>query len=452
MIAYRARLVRPVSAPDISDGVVVVDGDRVAWVGPAARAPAGEFRDLGDVVLGPGLVNAHTHLDLTATRGLLDGLGFREWIRTLTTMKREAGSADLFLDSARAGIREGLRHGVTTYADTSDNDAALRAMRELGVRGIAYREVFGPEPELALPRLEELQGHVADMRSLETPLVRVGVSPHAPYSVCDGLYKAVAAWARAERLPIAVHIAEGTAETRLVRDADGEWAEYLVQQRGIPVSPRGRSPVALLEACDLLGTQTLLIHCVHVDEGDIATIARHDCGVAHCPRSNAWFRHGASPIAALRAAGVRVGIGTDSVAVRDGMDVSIEAEASAQLHAPSGPVGALASGAPAAGTSLRSADLVRWCTLDSARALGLDLLVGSIEVGKQADLAAFPHPPRTPYAVSVIDRTHDATLVTVAGAELVRDGRIVRPDNGLAARMGAHHARLAEWRSRNTSG
>ena len=249
-----------------------------------------------------------------------------------------------------------------------------------------------------------------------------------------------------------MHIAESPAESRLVRDADGAWADYLTRNRGIAVTPRGRSPVALLEACDVLGGQTLLIHCVQVDAGDIATIARHDCGVAHCPRSNAWFRHGASPIAALRAAGVRVGIGTDSVAAYDGMDLIAEAEASAHLLEVAVHANALSGQAHAMRAAPRAADVLRWCTLDSARALGLDTLVGSLEAGKQADLAAFPNPPRTPYAAQVMDRTHDADFVAVAGAELVRGGRILRPDNGLAAQMSAHQVRLAEWRSRNTSG
>lgn len=447
MIAYRASVVRPVTAPDIANGAVVVDGDRIAWVGAAPQAPAAEVRDLGDVALGPGLVNAHAHLDLTLTRGLLDGLGFFDWIRALVAMKREVGSAALFTDSARAGIREGLRHGVTTVADTSDNDAALLAMRAERVRGVCYREVFGPDPAHDRPMLEALQAQVADMRALETALVRVGVSPHAPFSVSDPLYRAVAAWAREEGLPVAVHIAESPGESRLVRDADGEWASYLRDLRGLAVVPRGRSPVALLESCDVLGQRTLLIHCVHVDDADIATIAQHDCGVAHCPRSNAWFRHGASPVAALRAAGVRVGLGTDSVALFDGMDLLAEAEASA--HLPAQPPSASGS---AGATAARAADLLRWATIDSAAALGLDTRIGSLEVGKQADLAAFPLPPRTAYAASVADRTHDAAFVAVAGTELVRDSRIVFPDNGLTERNAVHRTRLMEWRARNTTG
>ena len=156
-IAYRAAVVRPVSSPDISSGVVVVEGDRIAWVGPAAKSPKAEVRDLGDVVLMPGIVNAHTHLDLTVFRGQLDGLGFVQWVRTLSLAKkaiRESPSTygaykhanDLFLDSSRAGIEEGLLRGVTTFADTTDNDAPFRAMLDMGVRGIAFREVFGPDP------------------------------------------------------------------------------------------------------------------------------------------------------------------------------------------------------------------------------------------------------------------------------------------------------------------
>lgn len=444
MIAYRASVVRPVAAPDIPDGAVVVHGDRIAWVGAASQAPAAELNDLGAVVLGPGLVNAHTHLDLTLTRGLLGGLGFLDWIRTVTRLKR-AASAELLFDSALAGIHEGLRHGVTTYADTSDNDAALRAMASAGVRGVTYREVFGPDPAVASAMLHALQQHVAAMRSIAPALVRVGISPHAPYSVSDALYRAAAHWARVERLPMAVHIAESEDETLLVREGRGEFAGFL-RSRGIDVAPRSRSPIALLDACGVLEADPLLIHCVQVDDTDIASIARHDCGVAHCPRSNAAFRHGTSPAAALRAAGIRIAIGTDSVALLDGMDPLAEATVAARL------AGAAAAAAPPAmAGSHGAAALLRWVSLDSARALGIDSQVGSLEAGKQADLAAFPLPPRTPYAASVMDRTHDAVFVAVAGQVLVRNGRILRSANGLEGRLDAHRKALMEWRRRDTN-
>ena len=466
VIAYRAALVRPISGPDIANGAVVVDGDRIAWVGPVAGAPKGaDVRDLGDVILMPGIVNAHTHLDLTAFRGQLNGLGFFHWVRTLSLGKKAIRdtpsnfgayktASELFLDSARAGIEEGLLHGITTYADTADNDAPFRAMLDMGVRGIAYREVFGPDPKQCDASLAQLQRDVAVMRALATDRVRVGVSPHSPISVSDALFRATSSWARWEQLPMAVHLAESAEETELVVRAEGDYADFL-RGRQIPVAPRGRSPVAVLDKCGALHAQTLLIHCVQVNEVDVAVIARNDCSVAHCPRSNAWFSHGASPIAAIRAARIRVGIGTDSVASNAGMNVLAEAESSAHLIASS--IGTSAPSGSAAASAARGSlsgnqEIARWVTLESARALGLEAHIGSLEPGKHADLAAFAIPPRTPLAAHGIDKAQDARFVTVAGRELVRNGRLVAPDAGLAERMARASTALAQWRVANPVG
>jgi 5-methylthioadenosine/S-adenosylhomocysteine deaminase len=385
-----------VSGPDIESGTVVVDGDIISWVGPRALAPPGRDVELGDVILAPGLVNAHTHLDLTVMRGRFGGLSFFEWIRALTAA-RAGLSAEQLLDSARGGIREGLLAGITTYADTTPGDAPFEAMLELGVRGIAYREVFGPDPRQCEASMAGLREAVAAMRARETPLVRVGLSPHAAYSVSDELFTAVADFARSESLPIATHVAESEDESQLVSNGDGVFAVFL-RGRDITVNPRGRTPVDVLERRSVLGPNALLIHCIRCDERDIVTIAKHRCGVATCPMSNRYFGHGAAPVAAMRDANVRVGAGSDSMASNDRMDVLREAR--------------LALGAGA-----REREVWELATLGGARALGLDHVISSLEAGKQADLAAFPRgaDPGGPTR---------ASFVAVAGRVLVEDGQL----------------------------
>jgi 5-methylthioadenosine/S-adenosylhomocysteine deaminase len=385
-----------VSGPDIESGTVVVEGDIITWVGPRALAPPGRDVELGDVILAPGLVNAHTHLDLTVMRGRFGGLSFFEWVRALTAARAEL-SAEQLLDSARAGIREGLLAGITTYADTTPGDAPFEAMRELGVRGIAYREVFGPDPGQCAASMEELRRAVAAMRARETPLVRVGVSPHAPYSVSDELFSAVADFARSDGLPLATHVAESEDESQLVSNGDGAFAVFL-RGRDIIVNPRGRTPVDVLERRGVLGPNALLIHCIRCDERDIVTIAKHRCGVATCPMSNRYFGHGAAPVAAMRDANIRVGVGSDSMASNDRMDMLREAR--------------LALGAGA-----REREVWELATLGGARALGLDHVISSLEAGKQADLAAFPRgaDPGGPTR---------ASFVAVAGRVLVEDGQL----------------------------
>lgn len=393
---YNARVVRPVSGPDVENGTVVVEGDRIAYVGPRAVAPPGRDVELGDVILSPGLVNAHTHLDLTALRGRFDSLRFFEWIRALTAARASMSPAEL-LESARAGIREGLLAGVTTYADTAPNDAPFEAMRELGVRGIAYREVFGPDPAQCEASMDVLRAAVGAMRAGETSLVRVGVSPHAPYSVSDELFGAVAAFARTERLPLATHIAESEDESLLVSAGQGAFAAFLMG-RGIAVAPRGRTPIGVLERYGVLDANALLIHCVRCDARDIAAIAQHGCGVATCPVSNQILGHGTAPVAALLDARVRVGVGSDSMASNVRMDILDEARQ-----------------AVGAGAGEHAA----WelATLGGARALRLDDVIGSLEVGKAADLAAFPR-------AADLRAPARATFVAVAGCVLVSGGAL----------------------------
>lgn len=146
MIRYRARWVVPISSAPIAHGVVAVDGDRIAFVGEHHEGPQGDDIDLGDVLLMPGLVNAHCHLELTAMRGFLEDLDFRRWIVRLTGARRAVLDRDALLDSARHGLAEGVRAGITTYGDTCDSGVVMQAMREAGVRGVMYQEVFGPDP------------------------------------------------------------------------------------------------------------------------------------------------------------------------------------------------------------------------------------------------------------------------------------------------------------------
>ena len=173
MIRYRARYVLPVAAPPVVDhGVVAVNGDRHCHRRVATSAPGGTAVDLGNALLLPGLVNTHTHLELTAMRGFLEDLDFRSWILRLTTAKRAVLSRDMLLDAARYGIAEGLRHGITTFADTCDSGVAFDAMRERGVRGIMYQEVFGPDPAQCATSLAELREKIDRLRPNAGPPTR----------------------------------------------------------------------------------------------------------------------------------------------------------------------------------------------------------------------------------------------------------------------------------------
>ena len=449
---YSASWVLPIAAPPLKDGAVCVDGERIILVGPRADvvAMAGEARHvhLGHAALLPGLVNAHSHLELTAMRGFLEGLDFREWLRTLTEARRDVMDADALLDSARHGLGEALRNGITTCADTAESIAPLTAMHEMGTRGIGYLEVFGPDPMQCPGAITGLRTRVTASRASDTALVRTGVSPHAPYTVSAALFRAVAAYARDESLPVAVHIAESEAETMFVREGAGPFAERL-RARGIAVAPQARTPIKLLHDTNVLTVSPLLIHTIHVDDDDLAMIAAEGATIVHCPISNAKLGQGVAPLDRILNARVATGLGTDSVASNDRMDILGEARQATLFQA-------IAQRKPDALSAHAALDLA---TRGGARALGLDSRIGTLEPSKDADLVAFPldQPDAIPLYDPVVTLIHvlggapRASLVVVAGKELVRDGQLVTQDAGLEARMADIGARLMQWRAQRAT-
>ncbi|HVH67896.1 MAG TPA: amidohydrolase family protein [Gemmatimonadales bacterium] len=391
MLRISARSVHPVTAPPIEDGAVLVDDHgTIAAVGPETLVPnPPDARRLAfpDASVVPGLVNTHTHFELTHLAGKNKQREFAVWIRAIRALK-DATTPEQFDRAAERGVRAAWAAGVTCVADTGSTGAPFAALARLGGRGIYYQEVFGPDPAKCATSMAELETALERLRPLCSDRVRLGVSPHAPYTVSEPLYRAVAGLARREELPLALHLAESRAETELVRDGGGPLAEAL-RARGIPVTARRCSPVQYLLQLGVLERATgwLCIHCIQVDERDIATLADAGVGVAHCPRSNRAHRHGTAPLAEFRRAGLRVGLGTDSV-VSVG-DSSLWAEATA--------------------AGLAGEDALRMLTLEGARALGLEDEIGSLDVGKQADLAVFPStdlyrplPPSTAALLTVV--------------------------------------------------
>ncbi len=382
MTIYRAAWVLPICAPPIANGAVAVQGDRITFVGAASEAPTGAIVDLGDAALMPGLVNVHTHLELTPLRHLLEGLDFAQWIRTLTTLRRTelTDTTDVEV-GARIGITEGLLRGITTYADTSDTATpVVNALQQMGVRGVVYKEVFGPDPKQCAGSLVMLQDAVRELRVHETPAVRIGVSPHAPYSVSKDLFGAVANYAIAESLPMAVHLAESAFEEALVTRGEGPYADSWRSRNIDPFGARARSSVALLHDAGALRAKPLIIHAVRVDADDITLLAESGCAVAHCPVSNARFGHGIAPLQAMLDAGLRVGIGTDSVASNNRMDVLDEAR-----------IAHLMACTRTESWRALPAERALWhATAGGAAALGLWNGLGTLAAGAPADLCAFP--------------------------------------------------------------
>ena len=443
---YSAQWLVPVSSPPFERGAVAVEGTRILSVGArdelAARFPEAAREEFGEAAIMPGLVNAHSHLELTAMRGFLEPEegDFFAWLRRLTVARQEHLTLDDLRDAAAWGACEAARAGVTCMGDAAyEGRAPLAALKAVGLRGIVFQETINPDPAKADSELEKLRAAVERLREGETHLARVGVSPHAPYSVSPQLFELTARFAEGEGLPLMTHAAESEAEDQFIRAGDGIFALGLAA-RGIEWRAAGVSPVQHLARLGLLGPRTLLAHCVRVDDADIETIRASGAAVAHCPKSNAKLGHGRAPYE--KFSHLRLGLGSDSVASNNTCDPLEEARF-ALLVARS------ATGLERV-AGLTAERALRDSTLGGAHALGL-FDCGSLEEGKQADLAvvrldgAHQTPAHDPVRALVFSSSgRDVALTVVAGREVYRDGRVQEVDEErLGARMREIHERLA---------
>jgi len=407
-----ARWVLPIEAPPVDYGAVLLAPDgRIAAVGPDARVPRPAdvpAEDFGDALLLPGLINTHTHLELTGMAGGPPEPDFTSWIRRLREAKA-ALAPEAFLAAARQGVADCWVAGVTTVADTGDSGAVAQALSEAGASGIAYQEVFGPHPDQCEESLRGLQGRVESLSRFAVGRVRLGVSPHAPYTVSGPLYRATAAWARARDLPVAVHLAESRAESALLASAAGTFADAW-RGRDIPMpAPLGRSPIQWLDEHGVLAGQTLCIHVIRASGLDIGRLANAGAAVAHCPRSNRAHGHGDAPLAALLAARIRVGVGTDSVASVGELDLLAEARAARTL------------------AGLDAGRALALCTVGAARALGLEAELGGLRAGKWGDCVVIRCPPgpaaARPEEIALASGPRDVLATYVGGREVYRNSR-----------------------------
>jgi cytosine/adenosine deaminase-related metal-dependent hydrolase len=367
-----ARWLIPVEGAPIERAALLIASDgRVEALGSDSsvpRPPNVVAEDFGEAVILPGLINTHTHLELTGFNNQVQERNFAAWIRRLRELKTTRTRGE-YLNAARDGLQSCYAAGVTTIADTGDSGVVAEVLAERDGSGIVYQEVFGPDPSQVRESITDLQQKVNVLRRFESARVRIGVSPHAPYTVSGPLFQAVADWALSEQIPIAVHIAESSAETEFLAAATGDFAEAW-HRRGIPdPEPLGTTPVAWLAQHDVLSERTLCIHAVRVNRADIELLHSSGSAVAHCPLSNRAHGHGDAPLSAMLEAGLRVGLGTDSEVSVGTLDMLGEARAAAAL------------------ASLSAEEAIDLCTLGGARALGLESEIGSLSVGKWGDCA-----------------------------------------------------------------
>lgn len=419
LLHLRARLVWPVTQPPVDNGAVLVAGDTVAAVGRAAEvpAPAGVPRvDLGEVVVLPGLVNAHCHLDYTGMAGqVAPGTGFTDWIKSITALKG-TWSVAAFRASWLAGAAMLVRRGVTTVADIEAVPELLpEVWQATPLRVISFFEMTGVKSRREPAQI--LGETVVRAESLpRSGRCGVGLSPHAPYSTVPELLRRSAAAARARGWRLSTHVAESAEEFEMFQHRRGAMFDWLARNGRDPSDCGGVSPVQHLARYGLLGPDLLAVHANYLAAGDAELLARHGVSVVHCPRSHAYFGHRPFPWPGLARAGVNVCLGTDSlVTVPRRMEPVLDLFAELREFLSRHP-----------GTSPEVA--VRLATVNAARALGLAGRVGELRPGAWADLIAVPFAgPAAAVAEAVTQHRGEVAASLIGGDWALRPAGVPEP-------------------------
>jgi len=422
---YKARWVLPVDSAPIDGGRVVVEDGLIIDLLPAGPSLMGE-RDFGDAILMPGFVNAHTHVEYTALRGFLEDVPFFPWVRALT-MSKALIDDEGWLVSTRLGAMESISGGVTTIGDNTDAGLTARIAAETGMRAVVFQEIFGiDDREPVDPIVAALKAKIEARREFESRRVSLGVSPHALYTVRPALFEVLAADPVLSTMPWSIHIAESPAESELTEFGAGPFAE-MYERRGISWKSPMSTPTKYASTMGALRSNSLAIHCVHQTPEDIELALAAGTSIVHCPKSNGKLGAGWAPLAEWLAAGVNVAIGTDSAVSNNTLDMFEEMR-----------FAVLGQRARRRAVEVVTArDVVRMATIGGARALGLDAVVGSLTVGKRADMIAVdldrPHstPASDPYAALVYaSRADDVVFTMVDGEVLFEIGHFTTVDAG----------------------
>ena len=397
-----AEWVLPVATPPIEHGAVLVEGDRIAAVSDFESLreahPEARIHDFLGCVLLPGLVNAHTHLSLTALAGVAPPGEFTSWLDDLVPRIRELDPSTAAA-SAAAGARRCLGAGITVAGDVTYRDESADVASEIGLAGVFFREVLGMAGEDVADRLSET-GFPPQTDGVRT---LAGLSAHAPYSTGPGAIQETVRIAREAGLPYLMHVAESPAEDVLLRYGEGRLAS-LAGRLAPDFEPPSVGTASYLEDLGVLDGM-IAVHAVQADDAEIALLADRARGIVLCPRSNAYLECGQAPVRSYIEADARIALGTDSLASNKNFDLFEEARALLEID-----------------PDLSPDRLLRIMTSEGAWVLGLSETLGTLEPDKQADITALAIGPTDDPVRDVVGAGRARHVMAVMSAGIWRVG------------------------------
>ena len=380
-------------------GVIRGRGKTIEAVGYAPSVPeADDRRRLAGAAILPGLINAHTHLELTHLLGKLPPR--RPMVQWLFALLCEQATAEIQAESVARGAQQALAAGTTTVADVCHDNQAWRVLRSSPIRRVCFAEVSGIGP-IAGQAMGQLRDRLLDLHPDDR--TRFGIAPHAPYSTAENVYQQAVELARQLGWPVCTHLAEGPAERQFLLRGTGKFFEFLSRLGLIDLSVpvHGCTSMAFAKRVGLLDAPSILVHVNHADREEFELLAASDASVVYCPRCNDFFGRGGHRYVEMLAAGVNVALGTDSLA----SNVSLEILDEMRRVRAEGRVD--------------NQTILRMATLNGARALAWDDEIGSLEPGKQADWIAVPAGPEGHDPLEAILTTDAAVLETTIAGERV---------------------------------
>ena len=383
-----AQYIFPVTSDPITNGAVLVRGGKICDVGRVdmlkLRYPDEEIVDYGLSAVMPGLVDLHTRLEKSVLRGVVHDVPYSSWILSVIERSSRLEASDWY-DSAVLGGLDALSSGITTVADITSTGAACTATQKLGLRGVIYREGGAMDKMRVAHAMRSAENDIMHWREeVDSSRITIGIAPAAVYANHPSVFARVSECACKNDLPVAMRLAGSREEYNFVMYGSSMFAVHTMDdsKRGYveipPWMPTGVTPVRYaLNWGAFESPNVLLIHAVHVDDEDIKKLREYDVSICTCARANAQLGMGVAPLGDFLRAGLNVGLGTDSPAATESTDLLTEMR-----------VGMLIHRAVDTRRFLDSTTMLELATIGGARALGLEDKIGSIEIGKCADLIA----------------------------------------------------------------